>query len=184
MKTIHAWGATMLIVLIACFSVVAEISEDAKSDWLQTGMTLAGAVVGLGAGSAIALGFSQDAIDTPLSNTLLLTIPVAAAGAATGAWAGRWMADVVLNHQPSPLWAIVEGGGLGLISGALVGAVTFTLNFVLAHELLEVPEGYWGKFDYLGTVGMAALAGGFWGGFWGLVAGAASVPVLSIIMGF
>ena len=147
-------------------------------------MTVAGAAAGLAAGTSIGVGFSLDAIDTPLSNTLLLTIPVAAAGAAAGALAGRWIADVALRHQPSPLFAIVEGAGLGLVSGAFVGAIVFPLNFVIAYPLLEVPEGYWGRFDVPRTIGLAVLAGGFWGGFAGMLAGAVAVPLISLYVGF
>ena len=147
-------------------------------------MTIAGAAAGLVAGASIGISFSLDAIDTPLSNTLLLTIPVAAAGAATAALVGRWMADVALRHQPSPLFSVIEGAGLGLVCGAIVGAIVFPLNFVIAYPILEVPEGYWGRFDYPQAVGMAVLAGGFWGGFFGMLAGAIALPVVSLIMDF
>jgi len=155
-----------------------------RSEFVRTGMTIAGAAAGLAAGTCIGIGFSLDAIDTPLSNTLLLTIPVAAAGAAAGALAGRWMADVALRRRPSPLFALIEGAGLGLVCGAFVGAIVFPLNFAIAHPLLEVPEGYWGRFDYPQTVGLAVLAGGFWGGFFGMLAGTVAVPLISLVMGF
>jgi len=157
---------------------------DDRSEFVRTGMTVVSAAAGLAAGASIGIGFSLDAIDTPLSNTLLLAIPVAAAGAAAGALVGRWMANVVLRHQPSPLFAIIEGAGLGLVSGAFVGAITFSLNYVIAYHLLEVPEGYWGRFDYPEAIGMAVLAGGFWGGFWGTVAGAMILPLASIVLGY
>lgn len=163
--------------------VAGEMTDAEKAEAIRIGMTIAGAGLGLAAGSAIGLGFSLDAIETPLSDTLLLTIPVAAVGAATGALAGRWMADVALRHQPSPLFSIVEGAGLGLVAGAFVGGITFSLNFAIAFPILEVPEGYWG-FDYLPAIGMAVVAGSFWGGFFGLIAGAASVPIISLLMGF
>jgi len=183
-KTMCICLCLALAVAMPCWTAVGEDVDPTDAEALRTGMTIAGAGIGLAIGTAIAIGFSLDAIDTPLSNTLLLTIPVAAAGAATGALAGRWMADVTLRNPPSPLFAIVEGAGLGAASGAFVGAVTFTLNFVIANELLEVPEGYWGKYDYLPTIGLGVVAGGFWGGFWGMLGGAIALPIVSLLMGF
>jgi hypothetical protein len=83
-----------------------------------------------------------------------------------------------------PLFAIIEGAGLGLVSGAIVGGITFSLNFVIAYHILEVPAGYWGRFDYPQTVGLAVLAGSFWGGFFGILAGAGAVPLVSLYMSF
>jgi hypothetical protein len=183
MKPVRGFACILLTLSMATVSLVAKEPVD-KLEAVQVGMTIAGAALGLGAGAAIGIGFSLDAIDTPLSDTLLLTIPVAAAGAATGALVGRWIANVALEHQPSPLFSIVEGAGLGFVSGAFVGAVVFPLNFVIAYPLLEVPEGYWGRFDYPQTVGMAVLAGGFWGGFAGLLGGAVAVPLISLYMEF
>ncbi|MFC2077846.1 hypothetical protein ACFLTM_03465 [Candidatus Bipolaricaulota bacterium] len=180
------FGVLVCVLLIAAptFALLGGEVDAGRAEPVRAGMTIAGAVLGLGAGTAIALSFSAGAIDTPLSNTLLLTIPVAAAGAAAGTLAGRWMADVALRHQPSPLFAIIEGAGLGLVSGAFVGGITFSLNFAIAFHVLEVPEGFWGRFDYPQAVGMAVLAGGFWGGFFGLLAGAVAIPLVSLVMGF
>lgn len=183
MKRLCAIGSALLVLWTPVLPAACADS-DGYAEAVRVGMTIAGAAAGLGAGSAIGVSFSLDAIDTPLSNALLLTIPVAAAGAATGAVAGRWIADVILRHQPSPLFAVIEGAGLGLVGGALVGSVTFSLNFVIAYSLLDVPEGYWGRFDYPQTVGMAVLAGGFWGGFFGTLAGAVVVPAIALLMGF
>jgi len=183
MKRLCVTGCVLLILSIPMLPAACG-SADGRAELVCAGMTIAGAAAGLAAGSAIGIGFSLDAIDTPLSNTLLLTIPVAAAGAATGALAGRWMADVALRHQPSPFFAIIEGAGLGLVCGAIVGGVVFPLNFVIAYPILEVPEGYWGRFDYPKTVGMAVVAGGFWGGFFGMLAGTVAVPLISLAMGF
>jgi len=55
---------------------------------------------------------------------------------------------------------------------------------VIAHEILNVPEGYWGRFEDLPTLGLALLAGGFWGSALGATAGAVAVPILSLMMGF
>jgi len=183
MKTLRAVLLISLVLLLPVLSLSADEPVD-KAEIVQTSMTILGATAGLGAGAAIGLGFSLDAIDTPLSNTLRVTIPVAAAGAAAGALAGRWIADVTLRHQPSPLFSIIEGAGLGLVAGAFVGAVVFPLNFLLAYPILEVPEGYWGKFDYLPTIGMGIVAGAVWGGIFGSMAGAVTVPILSLLMGF
>jgi len=183
MKRMGAVLCILLTLSIATSPLLGEEPDD-RSELVRTGMTIVGAAAGLAAGASIGIGFSLDAIGTPLSNTLLLTIPVAAAGAAAGALAGRWMANVALRHQPSSLFALIEGAGLGLVSGAFVGAIVFPLNFVIAYPLLEVPEGYWGRFDYPQTLGMAVLAGGFWGGFFGMLGGTVAVPLISLYMGF
>ncbi len=183
MKSIRIVILVSSVIVLSTLMVPAAEPAD-KTELVQTGMTVLGAAAGLGAGAAIGLGFSLDAIDTPLSTTLRVTIPVAAAGAAAGALAGGWIADVVMRHQPSPLFSMIEGAGLGLVAGAFVGAVVFPLNFVIAYPILEVPEGYWGRFEYPQTVGMAVLAGAVWGGIFGAMAGAAIVPVISLVMGF
>lgn len=183
MKRLSALACILLTLSMPTLTLVGREPAD-KSEFVRTGMTIAGAALGLAAGGAIGISFSLDAIDTPLSNTLLLTIPVAAAGAAAGALAGRWIANVALRHQPSPLFSIIEGAGLGLVSGAFVGAIVFPLNFAIAHPLLEVPEGYWGRFDYPQTVGMAVLSGAVWGGFAGMLAGTVALPLISLVMGF
>ena len=173
-----------LLLMLPSLALSGEPIDADRAEIVRTGMTIAGAAAGLTAGALIGVGFSLDAIDTPLSNALRLTIPAAAAGLATGAIAGRWIADVALRHAPSPLFAVIEGAGLGLLGGAFVGAITFSLNFVIAHRLLEVPEGYWGRFDVPQALGMSVVAGGFWGGFWGLLGGAVTLPILSLVMGF
>jgi hypothetical protein len=180
------FGAFLCILLTLSVSVSPLLGAEPadRSELTRAGMTIAGAALGLGAGAAIGIGFSIDAIDTPLSDTLLLSIPVAAVGAVAGALAGRWMADVALRHQPSPLFSIIEGAGLGLVCGAIVGGIVFSLNFAIAFHILDVPEGYWGRFDYPQAVGMAVLAGGFWGGFYGLSVGAIALPLISWYMGF
>ena len=184
MKYIRVVVCTLLTLGIAWLALFADELDPERAEIVRTGMTIAGAAAGLVAGASVAIGFSLDAIDTPLSNTLLLTIPVAAAGTAAAAILARWMADVALHHQPSPLFSIIEGAGLGLVSGAIVGGIVFPLNFAIAYPILEVPEGYWGRFDYPQAVGMAILAGTFWGGFWGAMAGAGVLPIISLVMGF
>jgi len=181
MKRIGRIFCVLLLVLPSMTAFGGE--EDAqRAEAVRTGITIAGTAAGLAAGATIGIAFSLDAIDTPLSNALLLTVPVAAAGAATGTLVGRCIADIVLRNPPSPLFAVLEGAGLGLVGGAVIGAVTFTLNFAIAYPLLDVPEGYWGRFDVPQAAGMAVLAGGFWGGFFGMIAGAIALPVVAWMM--
>ena len=183
MNRIRVIACILLTLLVTWLPALSETPDPAKAEWLRTGMTIACAGLGLAAGSAIAIGFSLDTIETPLSNMLLLTIPVAAVGAATGALAGRWMADVALKHQPSLLFSIVEGAGLGAAAGAFVGALTFATNFALAYPILEVTQGYWGE-PPIPMVAMALVAGGVWGGIFGAMAGAVSLPIIAMLMGF
>ena len=182
MKSIRASLCILLTLFAAWLPVLGQMPDPEKAEMVRTGMTIAGAGIGLAAGSAIAIGFSLDAIETPISNVLLLTIPVAAVGAASGALAGRWMADVALKHQPSLLFSIVEGAGLGAAAGAFVGAIAFSVNFAIAYHILEVSEGYWGE-PPIPMVAMALVAGGVWGGIFGAMVGAAALPVISLLMG-
>jgi len=183
MTRTHAVLCVLLILSGSYLPLFGEDVDPIKSEVVRTGLTVACAAAGLVAGTSIGLGFSRDAIDTPLSSTLFLTIPVAAAGAAAGALAGGWVANVVLGHQPSALFSIVEGAGLGLVAGAFVGAVVFPLTIAIGMPTLEVPEGYWGS-PPLGIPAMSVVAGGFWGGFFGMVAGALVLPLLALYMGF
>jgi len=183
MKRIRVVVCILLTLGITWLPLFADELDTERAERLRTGMTIAGAGMGLAAGSAIAIGFSVDTIDTPLSNMLLLTIPVAAVGAAAGALAGHWIADVVLKHQPSPLFSIVEGAGLGAAAGAFIGALAFSTNFAIGYHVLEVPEGYWGE-PPIPMVAMALVAGGVWGGIFGAMAGAVMLPVVSLIMNF
>jgi hypothetical protein len=183
MKSIRTSLCVLLTLLLGWLPVLGEDFDASKSEILRSGMTIACAGIGLAAGTAIGIGFSHDAIDTPLSNTLLLTIPVAAVGAASGALAGRLLADIALNQQPSFLLSVFEGAGLGLAAGAFIGALTFSTNFAIAYYVLEVPEGYWGN-PPIPMVAMALVAGGVWGGIFGMLAGAVALPIVSLIMGF
>jgi len=183
MKRTGALLCSLLILSASCLPLLAGELDTERSEFVRKGLTIAGAAAGLGVGLSTGLGFSLDAIDTPLSRTLLLTIPVAAAGTAAGALAGAWIADTALRHQPSFLWSILEGAGLGLIGGAFVGAVVFPLTIAIARPLLEVPEGYWGN-PPLGIGPMSVVAGAFWGGFFGMVSGAITLPLLSLYLGF
>lgn len=183
MKRLGVLFCVALILSVSTVPLLGDEVDAGKAEVVRTGMTIACAAAGLWAGAAIGIGFSAEGIDTPLSDTLTLTIPVAAAGAATGALAGAWIAELTLRHQPSFLFSFIEGAGLGFVSGALVGATTFSLNFAIAQPMLDVPEGYWGD-PPIPAVGMALVAGGFWGGVFGAVAGAIVVPLVVLIMGF
>jgi len=183
MRQLGALACILLTILASSLPLLGNEIDPDRAEFVRTGMTIAGGAAGLATGASIGLGFSLDAIDTPLSNTLLLTIPVAAAGAATGALAGGWMANTVLRHRPSPLLAVLDGAWLGLIGGAFVGVVTFSLNFAIAQPLLEVPEGYWGN-PPIPPVAMAFVAGGVWGGIFGALGGAVVIPVIALVMGF
>ena len=183
MKPLRAVFCTLIVTLACVLPAVGEITDEDKAEWLRTGLTIAGAGTGLAVGVATGLAFSADAIDTPLSSTLLLTVADGAVGAISGALAGYWIAEVALAHQPGPLWSIIEGGGLGMAAGAFVGALTFATNFAIAQQILDVPEGYWGA-PPIPILGMALVAGGFWGGFFGAMAGAVALPLISLLMRF
>ncbi len=184
MKILRVGVCSALILLGVWLPVLAQDTSVDNEELLRTGLTLGVAAIGLGIGASIALGFANDAIDTPLSDTLLLAIPVAAVGAASGALAGHWMANVVLRTRPAPLFSILEGAGLGLVSGAAVGAITFTVNFAIAQPILEEPEGYCGRYDYLPTLGLSLAAGGLWGGLAGLAGGAVILPIIYLALHF
>lgn len=182
MRHVRILSCMILMAGIAWLPLAAEELDADRAGMVRSGMTIAGAGIGLVAGSAIGIGFSLDAIDTPLSDMLFVTLPVAAVGTAAGALAGRWMIDRVLRDQPSVLFSVVEGAGLGLAAGALVGALTFATNYVLASSILDVPEGYWGN-PPIPRVAMALVAGGVWGGMLGAVIGAVAIPFVTLIIG-
>ena len=171
----------MLALLTISAPLLGQETNPSRAELVRIGMTIAGGATGLYVGAATGIAFSRDAIDTPLSDTLVLTIPVAAMGAATGALASAWMADVTLRRQPSFFFSIIEGAGIGMLSGAFVGATTFSLNFAIAEPLLEMPEGYWGE-PPIPMPLMAIVAGGFWGAFFGAFAGAIVVPLIVLYM--
>ena len=182
MKRFCAILCVLLTLSALSLVAVADDLNPMRAEFVRVGMTFAGAATGLYVGAATGIAFSQDAIDTPLSDTLLLTVPVAAAGAASGALACAWMADVTLRRQPSFFFSIIEGAGLGMIAGAFVGAAMFPLSFAIAQPILEVPEGYWGS-PPIRVVGMAVLSGGFWGAFFGTIIGAIAVPLIVLYVG-
>ena len=174
----------ILSIVLLCVPVLAEEPITPAEEGVRTGLTVTSAALGMLGGTATALGFSAHGVDTPLSTTLLLAIPVAATGAATGALAGWWIAEAALTLQPSLLLAPFLGAGLGALGGAFVGALTFPVMAAIAIPTLTVPEGFWGDFETIEAIGMAVLSGGVWGGIAGVAIGAVSVTVISAIMGF
>ena len=174
----------ILCIGLLCVPALSEETPTRAEEGVRTALTITGAALGVLGGTATALGFSAHGMDTPLSSTLLVTIPVAAAGAATGALAGWCIAEATLALQPSLLFAPILGAGLGVLGGAFVGALTFPMMAAIAIPTLDVPEGFWGDFEPIEAIGMAVLSGGVWGGIAGIAVGAVSVTVISAIMDF
>jgi hypothetical protein len=71
-----------------------------------------------------------------------------------------------------------------MLGGSFVGGISFALAFAIAVPLLEVEPGYWGSFNYPQAVGMALLAGAFWGSVTGIPSGAVAVPIITFYMNF
>jgi len=180
MKRIRVVLCILLVVIILGMPVFGNDLSPEKEEIVRTGMTLFGAVLGLGIGPFL----NPSPEGTPWSDLLLISIPAAAAATATGALAGRWVADVTLAKEPSLLFSPVLGAGLGAVATAFVGGVSFSLAFAIAIPTLDVREGYWGPFNYPQAVGMSFLAGAFWGGLLGVPIGAVTVPIISVYMGF
>ena len=180
MKKLRFVICILLATLIACLPVLGNDVPPEKEEIVRTGMTLFGAVLGLGIGPFL----NPSPEGTPFSDLLLVSIPAAAAATATGALAGRWIADVTLAMEPSLLLSPALGAGLGAVATAFVGGVSFSLAFAIAIPILDVREGYWGPFNYPQAVGMSFLAGAFWGGLAGIPIGAVTVPIISLYMGF
>ena len=153
---------------------------ETTAEAIRNGSMLVGGLVGLVAGPLL-IPIPED---TPLSERLLVTIPVTAATVASSVMVARWIADTTMAVEPTLLLSPVLGAGLGLAGGALVGAIGFPLAVLLAVPTVNVPEGYWGDMTPLQTVGMGLLAGGFWGGVTGLPVGALSSFLISLVMGF
>ena len=180
MKSLRVVICLLLASLIACFPVLASDVPPEKEEFVRTGMTLFGAVLGLGIGPFL----NPSPEGTPWSDLLLISIPAAAAATATGALVGRWIADVTLAREPSLLFSPILGAGLGAVGTAFVGGVSFSLAFAIGIPTLDVPEGWWGPFNYPQAVGMSFIAGAFWGGLLGVPIGAVTVPIISVYMGF
>ncbi len=179
----RAFFCVLLAALIPGLSVVGEAVPAEKVARVRTGMTIGGTLLGLGIAGATAFFLVPEG--TPLADRLLVAIPVAGVAAATGAVAGRWMADTALKLKPSLIFSPLIGAGLGFVGAAVVGGISFALAFAIAIPTVEAPPGYWGSdFTYLQAVGMGLLAGAFWGGIAGGPVGAVAVPIISIYMDF
>lgn len=180
MKRIRAVICVLMMALIPGLSVSGNDLPAEKVERVRTGMTIFGAILGLGIGSVL----NPSPPGIPLSSALRIVIPVAATAAATGALASRWIAEVILRRRPSILLSPFLGAGLGAAGSAVVGGISFALAAAIAIPTVEVPAGYWGSLNYPQAVGMGFLAGGFWGGLLGIPLGALSVPIISLYMGF
>jgi len=146
-------------------------------------MTIGGALIGAGITAPNAFLILPEG--TPLANRLFVAIPIAGIGGATGAFAGRWVADTALKLKTSLVFSPLVGAGLGMIGAAFVGGISFALTVAIAIPTVEAPPGYWGSnFTYPQAVGMGFLAGAFWGGVTGVPIGAVTIPVISVYMGF
>ena len=175
----------MCVILAALMPALPAIGEDlqpSKADAVRTWMTVGSSLLSLGVAGSTAFFISPEG--TPLSDLLLVAIPVAGVAAAAGAMAGRWIADTTLSMKPSGLVSPLLGAGLGALAGVVVGGISFALTAAIAIPIVDAPPGYWGRFDYPQTVGMGLLAGAFWGGLSGIPAGAVAVPIISFYMGF
>lgn len=146
---------------------------------VRTGMTICGAVLGLGIGIAGSLDLIPDG--TSLADTLLVLIPTTAATLATGTLAARWVADRTLAIRPKPLFSPIVGAGLGMLGAAFSGGVSFALGMAIAIPATGVSTG---SLDYPQSIGMAVLAGVLWGGIAGIPTGGVAVPIISLYMGF
>lgn len=181
MKRIRAVICILMMALIPGLSVSGNDLPAEKVERVRTGMTIFGAILGLGIGSVL----NPSPLGIPLSSALRIVIPVAATAAATGALASRWIAEMTLVRRPSLILSPFLGAGLGAAGSAVVGAISFALAAAIAIPTVEAPEGWWGRFNYPQAVGiMGFLAGGFWGGLLEIPLGALSVPIISLYMGF
>jgi hypothetical protein len=172
----------LMVVLVPGVSVIGNDLPADKVERVRTGMTLLGAIFGFGGG--IATGLSLVPAGTPISESFLVAIPVAAVAMVTGALASRWIAEMTLARQPSLLFSPLLGAGLGFAGCAVVGGITFALAAAIAIPTVAAPEGYWGIFNYPQAVGMGFLAGAFWMGLAGIPIGGVIVPIISLYVGF
>ena len=182
MRKMRMMVCILMVALIPSLSVIGNDLPSNRPEQVRMGMTICGALLGLG----IAIPAALDVIpsDTPLSDCLLVVVPVAAVTTTTVLFASRWIAEVTLSLKPSLLSSPFLGGALGLVGGALAGGISFGLGVSLAIPIVTVPDGYWGPFNYPQAVGMGFLAGAVWGGIFGIPAGALAVPIISLYMSF
>ena len=176
MKHKHRLVRAMAAALIPGSS---RIPSDLPSDRVRRVRTvtiICGALFGLGAGISTALGLVPHG--TPLSDSILVLIPVTIISIITSALASRWIAEVALAFRPSMRLSPFLGAWLGFIGSAIAGGISFAVAFLAAIPTVTVPDGYWGRFNYPQAVGMGFLAGAFWVGLAGIPIGAIVVPVI------
>jgi len=182
MKLLRSMLCIILAALMPALPAIGEDLQPSKADAVRTWMTVGSSLLSLGVVGSTAFFICPEG--TPLSDLLLVAIPVAGVAAAAGAMAGRWIADTTIRMKPSHLLSPLLGAGLGALAGVVVGGISFALTAAIAIPIVDAPPGYWGRFDYPQTVGMGLLAGAFWGGLSGIPAGAVAVPIISFYMGF
>lgn len=66
----------------------------------------------------------------------------------------------------------------------MIRGISCGLTAAIAIPTIAAPEGYWGRFDYLQTIGMGFISGAFWIGLVGIPVGALTVPIISLYMNF
>ena len=179
MRQIRMVICILMVALIASLSVVGNDLPSDRPEQVRAGMTICGALLGLG----IAIPAALDVIpsDTPLSDSLLVVVPVAAVTTTTILFASRWIAEVTLSLEPSLLSSPFLGAALGLVGGAFAGGISFALGMSLAIPIVNVSTG---SLNYPQSIGMGFLAGALWGGIFGIPAGALAVPIISLYMSF
>ena len=179
MRQIRMVICILMVALIASLSVVGNDLPSDRPEQVRAGMTICGALLGLGIAIAAALDVIPS--DTPLSDSLLVVIPVAAVTTTTILFASRWIAEVTLSVKPSLLSSPFLGSALGLVGGAFAGGISFALGMSLAIPIVNVSTG---SLNYPQSIGMGFLAGAVWGGIFGIPAGAVAVPIISLYMSF
>ena len=182
MKLLRNAICLILSVLIPAVPAIGDGLQQSKADAVRTWMTIGSSLLSLGIAGSTAFFVCPEG--TPLSDLLLVAIPVSGVAAAAGAMAGWWIADTALSIKPSGLQSLLIGAGLGALAGAAAGGISFSLTAAIAIPIVDAPPGYWGRFDYLQAVGLGLLAGAFWGGIFGIPAGGVAVPLISFYMGF
>lgn len=166
MKRFHKVICVLLAVLTPGLSLLGNDLPADKVENVRTGMTIGGAVLGLAIGIPSVLDLIPKG--TPLSDCLLVAIPVVATTIATGALASRFIADATLKLSPSLLLSPIAGAGLGMIGSAAAGGISFAFGMGLAIPIVHVDVG---DFTYLQAIGMGFLAGAVWGGIAGIPEG-------------
>jgi len=172
----------ILAALVPSMSVMGNDIAADKAETVRSTLTVGGALISLAIIAPTAYFLCPEG--TPISNRLLVTIPVSGMAIAVGAVGGHWVADTALRLKTSPWFSPVVGAGLGFLASAIAGGISFALAFAVALPVVEAPAGYWGDFTYFQTLGMGFLAGAVWGGIAGVPIGAITVPIVSLYMGF